>query len=307
MSVSRWPLSFFVPLACLFSVQHCGSSASLPFCPSLDLGGIADSLRLQCPLRIERSLLKEVNSDNLDKELVRVEDGRFNSVLFCASWSPFSQNIRPIFEALSSMFPKNKAFNIKFFSCSPLFSCSAFSRYGIHSFPSIFLANRTAIIRYHGSKDLDSLVQFYRETTGQDPVIYFSEGQANEKRKVVLPWSVPTREFINNEPYRAFSILFVILRSLVYFFFKIISQLKTLWMLYAPHQMKLRCFSELSDPLGRVLHVINMKKAWNKLRLSNKKINFDEGAKSARVCASSFASVSLGDSSSSSRSGYLDS
>ncbi|KAL0924730.1 hypothetical protein M5K25_005584 [Dendrobium thyrsiflorum] len=60
MSVSRSPLFFLVPLACLFSVQHCGSSASPPFCPSLALGGIADSLRLQCPLRIERSLPEEV-------------------------------------------------------------------------------------------------------------------------------------------------------------------------------------------------------------------------------------------------------
>ncbi|KAH0466805.1 hypothetical protein IEQ34_004043 [Dendrobium chrysotoxum] len=239
------------------------------------------------PRELFNSVL-EVNSDTLDKELVRVEDGRFNSVLFCASWCPFSQNIRPIFDALSSMFPTTRHLTVEESSALP----SAFSRYGIHSFPSIFLANRTAIIRYHGSKDLDSLVQFYRETTGQDPVVYFSEDQAKEKRKVVLPWRIPAREFINNEPYLAFSILFVISRSLVYFVFKIISQLKTLWMLYARHQMKLRCFSELSEPLGRVLHVINMKKAWNKLRLSNQKINFDKGAKSARVWASSFASLS---------------
>ncbi|KAL0924731.1 hypothetical protein M5K25_005585 [Dendrobium thyrsiflorum] len=262
----------------------------------LVFNGQNDSIQDARHVSFDGVVYLQVNSDTLDKELVRVEDGRFNSVLFCASWCPFSQNIRPFFYALSSMFPKTRHLTVEESSALP----SAFSRYGIHSFPSIFLANRTAIIRYHGSKDLDSLVQFYRETTGQDPVVYFSEDQAKEKRKVVLPWRIPAREFINNEPYLVFSILFVILRSLVYFVFKIISQLKTLWMLYARQQMKLRYFSELSEPLWRVLHVINTKKAWNKLRLSNKKINFDKGAKSAKVWASSFASVSLGESSSSS-------
>lgn len=242
---------------------------------------------MQCPLWIERSFPEEVNGDILEKELARAEDGEFHSVLFYATWCPFSQNIRPVFDALSSMFPKT----------------SAFSRFGIRSFPSILLANRTAKTRYHGPKEFISLVHFYRETTGQDPVVYFSEDQAKEKKNVVLPWWRPAREFIKNEPYLAFSLLFIILRSFTYFISKISPQLKTIWILYARYYVNLGRVSELSEPIGRVLHVIDMKRAWSKLRLSNKKINLHKGAKSARVWASSFASVSLGES----RPGYLDS
>ncbi|XP_028556511.1 5'-adenylylsulfate reductase-like 6 isoform X2 [Dendrobium catenatum] len=71
--------------------SHCGSSALPPFCPSQALGGIADSLRLQCPLRIERSLPEK--------------------------------NIQPIFDALSSIFPKIRHLTVEESSALP----SAFS------------------------------------------------------------------------------------------------------------------------------------------------------------------------------------
>lgn len=45
--------------------------------------------------------------------------------------------------------------------------CSIFSRYGIHSLPSIFLVNQTSRLQYQGPKDLHSLVQFYEKTTGK--------------------------------------------------------------------------------------------------------------------------------------------
>lgn len=50
--------------------------------------------------------------------------------------------------------------------------CSVFSRYGIHSFPAILLANRTVMVRYRGSKDLNSLVSFYKRTTGDSFVLF---------------------------------------------------------------------------------------------------------------------------------------
>ncbi|KAH0464660.1 hypothetical protein IEQ34_007446 [Dendrobium chrysotoxum] len=42
---------------------------------------------------------------------------------------------------------------------------SVFSRYGIHGFRAFVLTSRTASVRYHGLKDLDSSVDFYRELT----------------------------------------------------------------------------------------------------------------------------------------------
>ena len=44
--------------------------------------------------------------------------------------------------------------------------CSVFSRYGIHSVPSLLIVNQTTRIRHHGSKDVQSLVSFYKITTG---------------------------------------------------------------------------------------------------------------------------------------------
>lgn len=43
---------------------------------------------------------------------------------------------------------------------------SVFSRYGVHSFPSILIMNGTMRVRYRGSKDLISLLLFYMKTTG---------------------------------------------------------------------------------------------------------------------------------------------
>jgi thiol-disulfide isomerase/thioredoxin len=44
------------------------------------------------------------------EELVRILDGKkeYTAVLFYATWCPFSQRIRPLFDDLSSMFPRIK-------------------------------------------------------------------------------------------------------------------------------------------------------------------------------------------------------
>ncbi|KAG0490910.1 hypothetical protein HPP92_007773 [Vanilla planifolia] len=293
MSVSRWLPFFFLLLVCLALLPYCGLSAQPPLCPRSDLPGVAEYLRSQCPLWIERSLPDEVSGDTLDKELELARNGAYYAVLFYAPWCPFSRSIRPIFDLLSSMFPETQHLVVEESSAMP----SVFSRYGIHSFPSILLANRTARIKYHGSKDLDSLVQFYGETTGQAPLAYFSVDQPKEKTNFVQPWKGPTGEFIKTEPYLTISLLFIILRVFSYMFLKFVSQIKALWTSYARHRVNLGIFGELSQLLVRVMHVIDLKRAWSKLRLSNKKRTFHKGAKSARVWASSFTSVSLGESS----------
>ncbi|KAL0925913.1 hypothetical protein M5K25_004289 [Dendrobium thyrsiflorum] len=294
MSVPRLFLFILFFLACLSSLLAYGSFAAPPLCARSDLAGLADSLRSQCPLWIERSFPEEVQGDTLDKKLAHVKDGAYFSVLFHASWCPFSRNVKTTFDALSSMFPQIWHLTVEESSAMP----SVFSRYGIHSFPSILLANRTAWIRYHGSKDLDSLAHFYRQTTGQYPVAFFHVDQQKEKVKVVQPWHRPAGELLKNEPYLAFSLLFVFLRAFTYFFPKFISEIKAFWMVYTFRHLNLGTLSELSQPLVRFLHVIDMKRAWNKLRLSNTTRNFHKGAKNARVWASSLASVSLGESSS---------
>ncbi|XP_020579038.1 5'-adenylylsulfate reductase-like 5 isoform X2 [Phalaenopsis equestris] len=293
MSVSRLFVSFIL-LACLYLLPSYGSFAAPPLCSRSDLAGVADELRSQCPLWIERFVPEEVQGDTLDKKLAHVEDGAYFSVLFYASWCPFSQNIKPSFDALSSMFPQIWHLKVEESSAMP----SVFSRYGIHSFPSILLANRTSRIRYHGSKDLNSLAHFYRQTTGQDPVAYFSVDQPKENINVVQPSHRPAGELLKNEPYLAFSLLFILLRAFTYFFPKFISKIKSFRILHTFRHANLRALSELTQPLVRFLHVIDMKRAWNKLHLSNTTRNLHKGAKNARVWASSLASMSLGESSS---------
>ncbi|PKA49340.1 5'-adenylylsulfate reductase-like 5 [Apostasia shenzhenica] len=241
----------------------------------------------------------QIRGDTLDEELGHVKDDAYYSVLFYASWCPFSLIIRPIFDALSSMFPHIRHLIVE--------ESSAMPRYGVHSFPSILLANKTGRIRYHGSKDLYALMHFYREITGQDPVSDISVDRVKENRLSLQPWRGPAEEFIKNEPFLAFSLAFVILKVFTYLLPKITFQFKTFWMLFARRHFHLHIFGDLSQLFGRVLHVIDLKKAWSKLSLSNKTRNFRKGAKSARVWASSLASVSLGDPSSSSRSALSDS
>ncbi|KAF7130850.1 hypothetical protein RHSIM_Rhsim10G0032400 [Rhododendron simsii] len=57
--------------------------------------------------------------------------------------------------------------------------CSVLSRYGIHSVPSILVVNRMVKTRYHGSKNLSSFVQFFKRTTGLDPILDLTEDQGS--------------------------------------------------------------------------------------------------------------------------------
>lgn len=149
-------------------------------------------------------LLLKVRGEAVDKELNLRHRGASYSILFYAAWCPFSSKFRPIFEALSTMFPQIHHFAVEessvmpryvnvelFFVCLSLemrypvhfFNnmsfdqwiiahptasayCSLFSRYGVRGFPAILLVHETTMVRYRGPKDLNSLVDFYKETTG---------------------------------------------------------------------------------------------------------------------------------------------
>jgi hypothetical protein len=56
---------------------------------------------------------------------------------------------------------------------SPFAYYSLFSRYGVRAFPAILLVNETTMVRYRGTKDLKSLVDFYKETTGTTIILVF--------------------------------------------------------------------------------------------------------------------------------------
>ncbi|KAF3442227.1 hypothetical protein FNV43_RR16143 [Rhamnella rubrinervis] len=242
-----------------------------------------------------------VDGSLLDNVLTSKQRMGYTSVLFYASWCPFSRSVSPTFETLSYMFPQIEHLAIEQSLAMP----SVFSRYGIHSLPSILLINQTSRVHYHGRKDLPSLVQFYEKTTGLEPAQYFDEdrpisSESGEKSIFQLMNSMSVEEISKKEPYLVFSILFLCLRILLSIFPRVLSHLKAYCVSYVPH-LKLGIFGETSQMMGRVRHMIDVRRVWTKLRLCKTR-NFHKGAKNARVWASSLASVSLGESSSAARS-----
>ncbi|XWS57863.1 hypothetical protein CRYUN_Cryun09bG0209800 [Craigia yunnanensis] len=248
----------------------------------------------------------QVDGNFLDRALTSRQKNGYTSVLFYASWCPFSGSLRPKFDILSSMFPQVEHLAIEQSSALP----SLFSRYGIHSLPSILIVNQTSRIRCHGPKDLPPIVQFYEKTTGFEPVQYIAEKEpvvsGDHNKYMIQSWNVSSlMQIVKREPYLAFAQLFLCLRVLLSIFPEVLSRLKTFWVSYAPH-LNLEIFGETSQLFIRGLQMVDVRRVWTKLRLCKTR-NFHQGAKSARVWASSLASVSLGESSSgrSSSSSYV--
>ncbi|KAJ4823854.1 hypothetical protein Tsubulata_018146 [Turnera subulata] len=209
--------------------------------------------------------------------------------------------MRPKFEMLGSMFPQIEHWSVEQSLARP----SIFSMYGIHSLPSILLVNETSKVRYHGPKTLQSLVQFYKENTGLEPVQYLAEAEPTSlesgKKSIMQRWDAFSLEqMLKEEPYLVLATFFLSLRMLILAYPKILSHLKAFYNSYVP-RLNLEIFGETSQLFGRVLHMIDVRRIWTKLRLCKAR-NFHEGAKNCRVWASSLASVSLGESASSARS-----
>lgn len=248
-------------------------------------------LQLQCPTTIMYSWPIEMNGESLDNLLSSSHMNEFVAILFYASWCPFSSNIQPKFDALSSMFPQIKHVMIEQSSVPPI----VFSRFGVHGVPSILIVNKTTKIQHHGPKELHSLVHFYKKATGLEPLINLTEDQIGflENKPKVLESNTIT------EPYLIFSLFFIFLKTLLYLYPNMVSKIITLWLTYIPH-LNLAIFGESRQILARVRHVFDIKRAFwafSKLKLIKSR-NFDNGARSACVWTSSLASFSLGKTSS---------
>ncbi|XP_062113380.1 5'-adenylylsulfate reductase-like 5 [Humulus lupulus] len=273
--------------------------SSLPLCDLQQFNSFVHALQSQsqCPPSISANLPLQVTGSFLDRTLTSKQKIGYTSVLFYGSWCPFSRGLYPKFEALSSMFPEIEHLAIEQSSAAP----SVFSRYGIHSLPSILLVNQKSRVRYHGPKDLSSLVQFYEKTTGLEPAFYFDEEQPisleSGESSIVLSMNGSALKAVSKrEPYLVFSILFLCFRVLVSIFPRMLSRVKVFWVSCVPH-LNLGIIRETSQIMERVSHMIDVSGFWTKLRQCKTR-NWREGARNARVWASSLASVSLGESSS---------
>ncbi|ESQ41809.1 hypothetical protein EUTSA_v10014257mg [Eutrema salsugineum] len=229
----------------------------------------------------------EVDGDLLDRLINTNHGNAYTSILFYASWCPFSRAVRPKFDVLSAMFPHIGHLIVE--------QSQALPSYGIHSLPSILMVNQTLKMRYHGQKDLASLILFYEETTGLKPVQYVDEGEPTslEADGNLIAWlhnGSSIREIAEREPYLVLALMFLFLKLAILVFPIMASRLKTLWTSYIPH-LSLGILGETSQLFGRALHMIDVRRLWIKLRLTKTR-NFQERAKNA------LASVSLGKSTS---------
>ncbi|XP_066365530.1 5'-adenylylsulfate reductase-like 5 isoform X3 [Miscanthus floridulus] len=235
---------------------------------------------------------KYVRGEAVDTELNLRRRGASYSILFYAAWCPFSSKFRPIFEALSTMYPQIHHFAVEESSATP--------RYGVRGFPAILLVNETTMVRYRGSKDLNSLVDFYKETTGLDPIAYIDVVQQESAVSLssVMPWDRSLREMAKDEPYLLAAVLFIILKVAAHFIPVVMSHLRA-FLVVRVQNLNLGIRRGSNQLLERALNVLDMRRLWSKLRLSNKATDLRKGASNARAWASSFASVSLGEPSSS--------
>nr|GMD14905.1 5'-adenylylsulfate reductase-like 5 [Ipomoea batatas]GMD16480.1 5'-adenylylsulfate reductase-like 5 [Ipomoea batatas]GMD20746.1 5'-adenylylsulfate reductase-like 5 [Ipomoea batatas] len=299
----RYVLVVVVVLVYEFSTFSYVSSYSNPYasestCRRRQSPSFLYDLKFQCSLPISKpSFPIEMDGESLDKVLDSSQKDGLTAVLFYAAWCPFSSRARQVFSTLSSMFPQIKHVMVEQSATRP----SVFSRYGIHSLPSILIVNQTEMLRYNGHKDLHSLVKFYKKTTGLYPIIDMSESEnsyVEKTQEIFIPWNgTSLKETFSTEPYLVLSVAFVLLRAILYFFPGIVSRAVALWAAYVPH-LNMSVFGESKQLLGHVLHVIDLKRVLSKLKLCKAR-NFHRGARNARVWASSLTSVSLGEASSS--------
>ncbi|XP_027072426.1 5'-adenylylsulfate reductase-like 5 isoform X1 [Coffea arabica] len=247
----------------------------------------------QCHLSYYRpNFPVEMNGDSRERALSSKSGNTYTAVLFYASWCPFSQDALSAFEVLGSLYPEIDHLAVEQSSTVP----SLFSRYGIHSLPAIIIVSQKSRTRFRGSKDLDSLIKFYKKTTGHEPVQYIAVDQSGNsgsggKSMVVSRCGSSAKETLTREPYLFFSVLFLSLRVMVYVCPKFLFHSRNLWVSFRPH-LNLEIFGGTSEILG----MTDFKRVWTKIRLCNHR-NFHLGASNARVFASSFASVSLGETS----------
>ncbi|OEL27666.1 5'-adenylylsulfate reductase-like 5 [Dichanthelium oligosanthes] len=256
-----------------------------------------DAVGSRCPfVRIEPSPPLEVSGEAVDTELNLRRRGASYSILFYAAWCPFSRKFRPIFEALSTMYPQIHHFAVEESSATP----SLFSRYGVRGFPAILLVNETTMVRYRGSKDLSSLVNFYKEATGLDPIAHLDvvQQESTGSLRSVMPWDRSLREMAKDEPFLLLAVLFIILKVAAYFIPVALSHLRA-FLVVRVRNLNLGIRRGSNQLLDRALNVLDVRRLWSKLRLSNKATDLRKGANNARAWASSFTSVSLGEASSS--------
>lgn len=303
-----WLLAFGVGLTCADLVRVDLSSPHLGMCSPESVSDAILGVRDRyCAVdRLENvdffAGVTEGDEASLQKALNMVYRNGFQfvSVLFYASWCPFSQSCRPSFSTLSSLYPSIPHFAIKESSVRP----SILSKYGVHGFPTLYLLNSTMRIRYHGSRTLGSLVAFYGDVTGMKTVSVddlaslekVGVGSNQEKQNNSDPescpfsWARSPENIFQHETYLALATAFVLMRVSYYLWPALLACAQGAW------RGHIRNTNLREHPLGYLNRAMQIFKS---LKEPCRSGNLQGGARNAKAWASkSLASVSIGDSSS---------
>ncbi|XP_024372249.1 5'-adenylylsulfate reductase-like 3 [Physcomitrium patens] len=182
----------------------------------------------------------ELNETTLEKalDLVHSSNGTYMAVLHYATWCPFSRQVRPVYDVLSTIFPTVHHVAIEESSVRP----SVLSQYGVHSFPVLFMHNRTARVRYYGPRQLESLILFYQNYTG----LKANEGQPGRKEDCAFarlvydagtemkegcpyPWAISPEKWLQDDMYLNLAVVFLVLRLVYVLIPAVLIRLKEHW------------------------------------------------------------------------------
>eukprot|EP00250_Pteridium_aquilinum_P003247 c13568_g1_i1 orf=357-1388(-) len=183
----------------------------------------------------------EVNGTTLERALsiLKTKQDAYAAVLFYANWCPFSRTLRPLLDTLSSTFPTIYHIAVEDSAIQP----SALSQYGVHSFPVLFLHNKTMKARYHGPRTVEAIGEFYKDITGFGTLSYnkrdsngiafiekiSGKGTVQGKVNCPYPWAKSPEKWLRDDMYLLLSTLFLGLRALIYLIPRLFSSLKNFW------------------------------------------------------------------------------
>lgn len=255
--------------------------------------------------------VRELDAVSLEAalDILQKSSNTYIAVLFYASWCPFSKQCRPVFNVLSSMFPTIHHVAVEESASKP----SVLSRYGVHSFPALFLQNQTSRVRYHGSRKLDSIIHFYENITGIKSISPDFTPQASSsslrgldmvkdvESAVQCPysWAKSPEKLLQQDTYLILAILFLVLRMLQFLFPKLLIWVKRVWKRHVWPENGAALRENHPTFIEQVLNIFNVNRIKSSLKFCKRR-NFQEGALNAKAWASkSLASVSLGEGSSS--------
>ncbi|KAK9110721.1 hypothetical protein Sjap_018781 [Stephania japonica] len=248
----------------------------------------------------------EGNEESLQRavDLVYKNNQKYVAVLFYASWCPFSKAIRPTLSVLSSLYPSICHLAVEESSVRP----RTLGRYRVHGFPTLVLFNSTFRWRYHGSRTIDSFVEFYSDVTGMIPApLKLADLEVNAKpphavklggrdqESCPFPWAWFPNNALDQEGYLRLATIFVLLRVIYLFHPILLACALTTWRRHIRNRSLVNLWECPLTYFKKVLQVFCA------LKEPCRKRNLQGGALNAGVWASkSLASVSIGDASTSS-------